>query len=335
MLSFVVFALLNLVCGETLEGKIIMWDTEEVVNGSVLEIYNGVSLISKKVCENGTYSINLPQGNYYFIAFYIDEEGDKYVSEENLTIINFTEPLTFDFILLPYLNFSETDYEIPEFEINFSEIDKKSDGTGNKSNNESKNESKDGNLIIWIIIAIVVVIMAIFAVFGIGKFLKFNDKDTRKRETETNNISVKTETDKNAEIEVNETKEPKINHDVEKERSEGNVEYKKDEVEAKNTLPEFEITSQPFGDFKNEVFEITKGMKDIMMTLTQNELSVVEILIKYDKTLTRAEISRGTGISRSSLSAALTRLEQGKIVEVDRTYMMHSVKLSNWFKSLK
>lgn len=56
--------------------------------------------------------------------------------------------------------------------------------------------------------------------------------------------------------------------------------------------------------------------------MTQNELAVVEILIKYDKTLTRAEFSRGTGISRSSLPAALTRLEQGNIVEVDRTYMV-------------
>jgi len=64
-------------------------------------------------------------------------------------------------------------------------------------------------------------------------------------------------------------------------------------------------------------------------------LSVVEILIKYDKTLTRAEISRGTGISRSSLSTTLTKLERGNIVEVDRTYMMHSVKLTAWFKSLK
>ncbi|CEG12210.1 exported hypothetical protein [groundwater metagenome] len=319
LLSFLVFALLNFVCGETLEGKIIMWDTEEVVNGSALEIYKGASLISKKVCENGTYSINLPQGNYYFIAFYIDEEGDKYVSEENLTIINFTEPLTFDFILLPYLNFSETDYEISEFEINFSEIDKKSDGAENKTNNESKNENNDGNLMIWIIIAIVAIITVIFAVFGIGKFRKFNNK----------------ESDKNEEIEVNETKESKINRDVEKERSEENEGYKKDEAEGKNTPPGSEITSQPFGDFKNEVFEITKGMKDITGTLTQNELSVVEILIKYDKTLTRAEISRGTGISRSSLSAALTRLEQGKIVEVDRTYMMHSVRLTGWFKSLK
>jgi len=308
LLSFVVFALLNFACGETIEGKILIWYTEDVANGSVLEIYKDSSLISKKVCENGTYNLNLPQGNYHFIAFYINNEGDKYADEENITIIKSTEPLTFDFILLPYLNFSETDYEIPEFEINFSETDKKSDGKENKSNDESKNENTDGNLMIRIIIAVVAVIMVIFAVFGIGKIWKFNKTESNKNEN------------KNAETEVNETKEPEINHDAEKEPYEENEEHKKDEPEAKNLPP---------------VFEITKGMKDIMGTLTQNELSVVEILIKYDKTLTRAEISRGTGISRSSLSAALTRLEQGKIVEVDRTYMMHSVKLTRWFKSLK
>jgi len=125
LLICVVFTLLNFTCGEIIEGKILMWYTEEKVNGSILEIYKESSLISKIVIENGTYSINLPQGTYIFLVFYIDNEGDKYISEENITIINFTEPLAFDFILLPYLNFSETDYEIPEFEINFSKTDEK------------------------------------------------------------------------------------------------------------------------------------------------------------------------------------------------------------------
>jgi len=277
--------MLNFACGETIEGKILMWDTEENVNGSVLEIYKEGALISKTVCKNGTYNINLPQGEYCFLAFYVDSEGDKYLSEENITIINSSEPITFDFILLPYLNFSEIDYEIQEFEINFSEIDEKRGNNGsdeNKSNN-NKQGGKDENSISWIIIgivAIVVLIVVIFALFGIGKFWKFNTTETNKKRK-----------NENAETEAGETKESEI--------------------------------------------KITKGMKAIMGTLTQNELAVVEILIKHNKTLTRAEISRGTGISRSSLSAALTRLEQGKIVEVDRTYIMHSVRLTEWFKSLK
>jgi len=81
--------------------------------------------------------------------------------------------------------------------------------------------------------------MAIFAVFGIGKFWKFNKTEGNKNK------------DKNAETEVNEAHNSKINHDVEKEQYEENEEYKKDKSEAKNLPHEFEIT---------------KRMKDVMRT---------------------------------------------------------------------
>lgn len=83
-------------------GKVYRWDTLDVVSNAVVEIKDGS--IQRLVSENGSYSFNVPPGNYTIVAYY-----GEYLAVENVTVLNTTR---FDLILFPKLEGVE---EIPEF----------------------------------------------------------------------------------------------------------------------------------------------------------------------------------------------------------------------------
>lgn len=272
--SLIVLFLFSYLVAATLEcevtGKIVIWESDEMVDNSIIKVYNNTELVSQGISEDSNYNLAIPCGKYTFVVVYINKDGEKYVDEEEVNIIGNS---TFDFMLIPYTNFSELDYEISELEINFSKFseDKKQDIITSKSN-----ESKSDELILIIAVLLVFIVLISLAVFILVKTKKQEEKE----KTQTKEISA--EEKKNVEINI----------------------------------------------------KITQGMENIMKALTPNEVKVIKVLLNHNGVLRRNEIARGAEISKSSLAVALTKLEEKKIVEIDRTFVVHNVKITDWFKSL-
>ncbi len=85
---------------------------------------------------------------------------------------------------------------------------------------------------------------------------------------------------------------------------------------------------------KTPTLDITAGKKEMMETFNENDLKIVNHLLKEGGRSKRNELERKTGISKSSLAMAINRLEKRKIIEIDRTSTTHFVKLSEYFLKL-
>jgi len=48
----------------------------------------------------------------------------------------------------------------------------------------------------------------------------------------------------------------------------------------------------------------------------------------------RNKLERESKISKSSLANSLNNLEKKNILEIDKTYVVHTVKISDWFNKL-
>jgi uncharacterized membrane protein len=87
------------------------------------------------------------------------------------------------------------------------------------------------------------------------------------------------------------------------------------------------------------VFYVMKNRKKVklkqrhfLQTLSENESRVVELLLSARKALKRNFIEKKLGIAKSSLAATINNLERKGILEVDRTYSTHIIKLKDIFK---
>jgi uncharacterized membrane protein len=78
----------------------------------------------------------------------------------------------------------------------------------------------------------------------------------------------------------------------------------------------------------------SKAKQNIIKTLPPNEASIIGILMEHDGSARRNQIERISKIAKSSLASSLHNLENKKVIEVDRTYTTHFVKLTEWFKEL-
>jgi uncharacterized membrane protein len=77
-----------------------------------------------------------------------------------------------------------------------------------------------------------------------------------------------------------------------------------------------------------------EGIENVMNTLTDNELTIVNALIQNKGEMKRNKLEKTSGLAKSSLASALYRLEQRNILEVDRSGAIHYIRLTDWFKSL-
>lgn len=74
--------------------------------------------------------------------------------------------------------------------------------------------------------------------------------------------------------------------------------------------------------------------ESVIKTLSVNEKKIVNIVVENKGVIRRSELEKKSGISKSSLAAALKNLEKKKILVVDKTYPAHSIKLTEWFNEL-
>lgn len=78
----------------------------------------------------------------------------------------------------------------------------------------------------------------------------------------------------------------------------------------------------------------SKGMEDVMKTLTENEKYIVETLLENNGEMKRNKLEKTSGLAKSSLASTLYRLEERNILNVDKSGVIHYVWLTDWFKSL-
>lgn len=80
--------------------------------------------------------------------------------------------------------------------------------------------------------------------------------------------------------------------------------------------------------------KISGRQTQLLQTLTDNESNIVNLLIGEKDSLKRSFIEKKLEIAKSSLAATLNNLERKKIIELDRTYNSHRIKLADWFIKL-
>lgn len=81
-------------------------------------------------------------------------------------------------------------------------------------------------------------------------------------------------------------------------------------------------------------YKLTKGVANVIKTLSENEYTIVNMLLQNSGEMKRNKLEKTSGLAKSSLASSLYRLEQRNIVEIDKSGAIHYVRLTDWFKSL-
>jgi hypothetical protein len=88
------------------------------------------------------------------------------------------------------------------------------------------------------------------------------------------------------------------------------------------------------GKKSEPLIQPTDGIANVMKTLTENEHTIVNILLQNDGEIKRNKLEKTSDLAKSSLASSLYRLEQRNIVEVDKSRAIHYIKFTRWFRSL-
>jgi len=76
------------------------------------------------------------------------------------------------------------------------------------------------------------------------------------------------------------------------------------------------------------------AQQNIVKTLPHNERRIINILLEHGGEIKRNLLERTSKISKSSLANSLNNLEKKNIIEIDKTFVVHTVRLSEWFKGI-
>lgn len=79
---------------------------------------------------------------------------------------------------------------------------------------------------------------------------------------------------------------------------------------------------------------ITDGQMNILRAANENEALVLRIILRHNGHIKRNTLEKETSLPKSSLASALHNLEKKNIVVIDRTFHVHYLTLSSWFKQL-
>jgi len=76
---------------------------------------------------------------------------------------------------------------------------------------------------------------------------------------------------------------------------------------------------------------LSSRTRDIIQTLKEKEINVVNLLIENNNKSTQAKIRYATGIPKTSLARILLALELKKIIKIERIGKLKKVELTSWF----
>ena len=80
---------------------------------------------------------------------------------------------------------------------------------------------------------------------------------------------------------------------------------------------------------------ITDAQMNILKAANENDALILTTLLKNNGKIKRNVLEKETQLAKSSLASALENLEKKNLVKVDRTFHVHYITLSSWFKELK
>ncbi len=92
------------------------------------------------------------------------------------------------------------------------------------------------------------------------------------------------------------------------------------------------ILKFPKKNQKNKDNHSSKAQKDIIKTLTHNESTITELLIKNGGIVTQKDILSQTKLPKSTLSRTIKKMQAKNIIEVRGFGMTNKVWLTDWFK---
>ncbi len=79
---------------------------------------------------------------------------------------------------------------------------------------------------------------------------------------------------------------------------------------------------------------VTEGQLNIIRAANTNEALVIRTILSHNGHMKRNMLERETKLSKSSLASTLKNLERKNIVTIDRTFFVHYIGLTPWFKEL-
>ncbi len=80
---------------------------------------------------------------------------------------------------------------------------------------------------------------------------------------------------------------------------------------------------------------ISEAQMNVIRAANPNEALVLKLLLKHNGHVKRNLLERDSGLSKSSLASSLKNLEKKNIITIDRTFFVHYITLSQWFRDLK
>lgn len=85
---------------------------------------------------------------------------------------------------------------------------------------------------------------------------------------------------------------------------------------------------------KTDEPNVTEAQLNILRAANTNEALVIRTILAHNGHMKRNILERETKLSKSSLASTLKNLEHKNIVTIDRTFFVHYIGLTPWFKEL-
>ena len=80
--------------------------------------------------------------------------------------------------------------------------------------------------------------------------------------------------------------------------------------------------------------DMSEGQLNVIRAANANEAVVLKILLKHKGHIKRNIPEKESKLSKSSLASSLKNLEKKDIIQIDRSFHVHYIVLSDWFKEL-
>lgn len=85
----------------------------------------------------------------------------------------------------------------------------------------------------------------------------------------------------------------------------------------------------------NDLPRVTDAQMHVLRAANQNEALVLRLLLKHNGHMKRNNLEKESALSKSSLASALKNLERKNLIDIDRSFHVHYITLTSWFKDLK
>ncbi len=177
-------------------------------------------------------------------------------------------------------------------------------------------------------------LLFIFAALMIYKIFSKGLKEKVKQELTKEKLKLK----KQAQIKKAKEEEKKDKEEKSDNKDNGDNKDNKDKEEERHKHKAEHLAQASHNDFhhetvpdKEEEKDLNPRARDIMKTLNDREIKIVEFLLEAGNKSTQATLRNATGIPKTSLARAFFSLEGKKIIKVETIGKLKKIELTDWF----